>query len=134
MLRSRSKSYNKHEGEEVNLLGTVNVNPSSSCRQIEQRVGMPKSSVQKILVRSYKFSLVHNLHPDDSKRRVIWLTQIQIFTEKLCGHMRFILPVTVFSTEHIGHKATNTSYFPGNDRINSGLILPVLFCIELAIT
>lgn len=45
--RPRAKLCN--DDKDINVLGTVAANLSSSCRQIEQELCMPKSSVHKIL-------------------------------------------------------------------------------------
>lgn len=55
-------------------MASVEATPGTSCRRIEEDVGVPKTRVQKILKRHnfkpYKYKLVHHLHPGDSERRL----------------------------------------------------------------
>lgn len=55
-------------------MASIETNPSSSCRKVEDSVGVIKSRVQTILkkhkFKPYKFHLVQNLHPGDAQRRI----------------------------------------------------------------
>lgn len=62
------------ELQEINVLASIGNTPSTSCRKLEENIGVPKSRVQEILhkykFQPYKFKLVQNLHPGDDQRRL----------------------------------------------------------------
>ena len=74
--KKRPKSYNKenHENVAINVLACVNFDPSTSCRTIENDIGVPRSSEFRILkknrYRSYKTRKTHRLHHGDADRRL----------------------------------------------------------------
>lgn len=52
--KPRPKIYNKEnrETDEINVLASIETNPTSSCRTVEGSVGVVKSRVQTILKKT----------------------------------------------------------------------------------
>lgn len=68
--------YNKENNEvdNINVLAIVEAAPKTSCREIQEHVGVTKSRVQTILHKNkfkpYKSKIVHRLRPGDAERRM----------------------------------------------------------------
>lgn len=77
-VQPRPKTYAKEnrERDEINVLACIEAQPASSCRVVERETGIDKARVQRILhkykFKPYKFKIVHNLHPGDAERRLVF--------------------------------------------------------------
>lgn len=75
-VKPRPKEYRKENKEthEVNVVANAIATQRTSCREVENQVGISKSKTHRILkkykVKPYKFKIVHNLHQGDSQRRI----------------------------------------------------------------
>ena len=72
----RPSQYYKEDREvaEINVIGSIETNPQTSCRNLDIEVGVTKSKAQRILKKHkyfpYKIKVIHNLHPGDAEKRL----------------------------------------------------------------
>lgn len=75
-VKPRPKKYAKpnKENETINVLGFVEVNSSSSSREIEGEIGVPRRTALRILkdnkYKPYKIRINHYLYPNDNQKRL----------------------------------------------------------------
>lgn len=73
--KPRPTTYNKEnkENDSINVIGCINVDPTTSCRNIQVDVGVSRTRSSKILkenkYKCYKARKTHHLHPGDAERR-----------------------------------------------------------------
>lgn len=74
--KPRSKKYLKiaAEEDEINVLASVINTPNTSCREMEEQLGISRTRCLQILkkhkYRPYKVRKIHNLHLGDAQRRL----------------------------------------------------------------
>lgn len=66
--------------EDIDILGSISINPHSSTRAIAQKMGISKSTVHRKLKKykyhPYRVTLVQSLKPTDYQRRLTFIAKI----------------------------------------------------------
>lgn len=82
LKHSHHQTPARNEGNVVNILAYVAVNPHASVRTIAEECNVSKSTIQRILrqnnYRPFKIHLVQGLRPGDFQRRLEFIATLQV--------------------------------------------------------